>query len=77
MRTVLTMSVAAAAIGLGTTLLAAAPGGIAASPKDMPLLHLAQSDYYGRYTTGWGWGYGFNFTPAFPAHYHYSCLPDP
>jgi hypothetical protein len=34
-------------------------------------------DYYGSYTTGWGWRYGFNFTPACPAHYHYSCWPDP
>ena len=84
MRTALTMSVAAVAIGLGTTLLvaapggiAAAPGGIAAAPKAAPLLQLAQSNYYGSYTTGWGWGYGFNFTPACPAHYHYSCWPDP
>ena len=81
MRTVLTLSVAAVAIGLGTTLLAATPVGIAASPKAAPkaapLLQLAQSDYYGSYTTGWGWGYGFNFTPACPAHYHYSCWPDP
>ena len=36
-----------------------------------------RSNYYGSYTTGWGWGYGFNFTPACPAHYHYSCWPDP
>ena len=52
-------------------------GGVAAAPKATPLLQLAQSDYYGSYTTGWGWGYGFNFTPACPAHYHYSCWPDP
>jgi hypothetical protein len=91
MRKVLTMSVAAVAIALGTTLLAAAPGGIAAAPGGIaaapggiavtpeatPLLQLAQSDYYGSYTTGWGWRYGFNFTPACPAHYHYSCWPDP
>jgi hypothetical protein len=75
----LTMSVAAVAIGLRTTLLAAAPGGIAAAPNATPRLHLVQEnyDYYGSYTTGWGWRYGFNFTPACPAHYHYSCWPDP
>jgi hypothetical protein len=77
MRTALTMSVAAVAIGLGTTLLAAAPGGIATAPNATPPIQLAQSNYYGSYTTGWGWGYGFNFTPACPANYHYSCWPDP
>ena len=77
MRTVLTMSVAAAAIALGTIPLAAAPVGIASTPNATPLLQLVQSDYYGSYTTGQGWGYGFNFTAACPAHYHYSCWPDP
>jgi hypothetical protein len=77
MRTALTMSIAAVAIALGTTSLTAAPGGSAARPNAAPILQLAQSDYYGSYTTGWGWGYGFNFTPACPAHYHYSCWPDP
>ena len=77
MRTALTMSVAAAAIGLGTISLRAAPAGIAAMPNATPLTQRVQDNYYGSYTTGWGWGYGFNFTPACPAHYHYSCWPDP
>jgi hypothetical protein len=79
MRKALTMSVAAVAIGLQTTWLAAAPGGFAAAPNATPRLQLVQDnyDYYGSYTTGWGWRYGFNFTPACPAHYHYSCWPDP
>ena len=77
MRTALTMSVAAVALALGTTSLAAAPGGIAARFNATPLTQLVQDNYYGSYTTGWGWGYGFNFTPACPAHYHYSCWPDP
>jgi hypothetical protein len=77
MRTALTMSVAVVAVGLGTTSLAAAPGGIAAMPNATPPTQLVQDNYYGSYTTGWGWGYGFNFTPACPAHYHYSCWPDP
>jgi len=77
MRIALTMSVAAAAFGLGTTLLAAAPGGIAAMPNAAPLTQPVQDDYYGSYTTGQGWGYGFNFTAACPAHYHYSCWFDP
>ena len=55
----------------------AAPTGIAAMPNATPLTQLVQDNYYGSYTTGWGWGYGYNFTPACPAHYHYSCWPDP
>ena len=79
MRTALTMSIAAVALALGTTSLAAAPGGIAARLNATPPTQLVQEnyDYYGSYTTGWGWRYGFNFTPACPAHYHYSCWPDP
>ena len=77
MRTALTMSVAAVAVGLGTISLRAAPTGIAAMPKAAPLTQPVQDNYYGSYTTGQGWGYGFNFTPACPAHYHYSCWPDP
>jgi hypothetical protein len=77
MRTALTMSIAAAAITLGTTSLAAAPGGFTPRPNATPLTQPVQDNYYGSYTTGWGWGYGFNFTPACPAHYHYSCWPDP
>jgi hypothetical protein len=77
MRTALTMAVAAVVIALGTTSLAAAPGGFTPTPNATPLTQPAQDNYYGSYTTGWGWGYGFNFTPACPAHYHYSCWPDP
>src|SRR6202140_1738560 len=75
MRTALAMSVAAVAIGLGTTLLSAGPGGIGAAPNATPPIQLAQSNYYGSYTTGWGWGYGFNFTPGFPAPYSFYYLP--
>ena len=75
MRIALTLSVAAVAIAPGTAPLAAAPGGF--TPNAAPLTRLVQDNYYGSYTTGWGWGYGFNFTPACPAHYHYSCWPDP
>ena len=64
MRTALTMSVAAVAVGLGTISLRAAPTGIAAMPKAAPLTQPVQDNYYGSYTTGQGWGYGFNFTAA-------------
>ena len=77
MRAVMTAAFIAAAIGLGATSPSAAPGGIAAMPNATPLTQLVQDNYYGSYTTGWGWRYGFNFTPACPAHYHYSCWPDP
>jgi hypothetical protein len=77
MRAALTISVAAGAIGLGTTLLAAAPGGIATTPNATPLMQLVQDNYHGSYTTGWGWGYGYNFIAACPANYYYSCWPDP
>ena len=71
--------VAAAAVGLGTVSLWAAPTGIVVLPSAKPPTQLVQDnyDYYGSYTTGWGWRYGFNFTPACPAHYHYSCWLDP
>jgi len=77
MRAALAMSVAAIAIGLGMTSLAAAPGVGAALPNVTPPTQLVQDNYHGSYTTGWGWGYGYNFIPACPAHYHYSCWPDP
>jgi hypothetical protein len=56
MRTALTMSVAAAAIGLGTVSLWAAPTGIVVLPSAKPPPQLVQDnyDYYGSYTTGWG-----------------------
>jgi hypothetical protein len=77
MRAALTMSVAALAIGLGTTSLSAAPGGGAGMPSAAPMTQLVQDNYHGSYTTGWGWGYGYNFIPACPTNYHYSCWPDP
>jgi hypothetical protein len=77
MRTVLTASLTAAAIGLGATSLAAAPNGIAVMPNATPLTQPVQDNYHGSYTTGWGWGYGYNFIPACPTNYHYSCWPDP
>ena len=68
MRTALTMSVAAVAIGLGTISLRAAPTGIAAMPNATPLTQLVQDnyDYYGSYTTGWGWRLRLQFHPGLP-----------
>jgi hypothetical protein len=65
---------------------AAAPAGLPAgtdgaaqnfTPLNAELLHKAQSNYYGGYTTGFGWGWGFNYIPACPYNYHYSCWYDP
>jgi hypothetical protein len=77
MRAVLTAALTTAVIGLSTTSLPAAPAGRAGMPNATPLTQLVQDNYHGSYTTGWGWGYGYNFIPACPAHYHYSCWPDP
>jgi len=57
---------------------AALPLGPNATPLDhTPLLHKAQSNYYGGFTYGWGWGWGYNYIPACPWNYHYSCWNDP
>jgi hypothetical protein len=61
MRAILTVLLAAAAIGLGTT----------PAPAQQPFYG------YGGYTSGWGWTYGFNYLPACPIAYHYTCWVDP
>jgi hypothetical protein len=61
MRAILTVLLAAAAIGLGTV----------PAPAQQPFYG------YGGYTSGWGWTYGFNYLPACPLSYHYTCWVDP
>jgi len=61
MRAVLTVLLAAAAIGLGT----------------VPVLAQQPFYGYGGYTSGWGWTFGYNYLPACPIAYHYTCWIDP
>jgi hypothetical protein len=77
MRFALAASLAAAAIGLCTSSLSAAPGGAPGAGNATPLTHLAQSNDYGGYTYGFGWGYGYDYKPACPYNYHYTCWHDP
>jgi len=61
MRTVLTVLLTAAAIGLGAT----------------PVTAQQPFYGYGGYTSGWGWTFGYNYLPACPIAYHYTCWIDP
>ena len=65
MRTALTMAVAVAALALGTTSLAAAPGGFTPTPNATPPTQLVQDNYYGRHH-GLGMGLRLQFHPGLP-----------
>jgi hypothetical protein len=76
MRKLLTLPLAALAIGLLTIPQSAAPSG-AMQQNITPLTQLVQDNYYGNYGYGFGWGTGYNYIPACPTNYHYTCWHDP